>query len=94
MGRIARSLTRGRGNHSRLELECLVPVYLAWMASHPKTVSAKMRGYVETALPLLPAPRPWPSTATVVMRQGRAVDRETADEAADEEAVAEAAAST
>jgi site-specific DNA-cytosine methylase len=94
MGRIARSLTRGRGNHSRLELECLVPVYLAWMQAHPKTVSAKMRGYVEAALPLLPAPRPWPSTATVVMRQGRAVDRETADEGVDEEAVAEAAAST
>jgi hypothetical protein len=68
------------------------PVYLAWMQAHPKTVSAKMRGYVETALPLLPAPRPWPSTASVVMRQGRAVDRESADEAADEEAVAEAAA--
>lgn len=80
LGRLARSLVRGRGNHSALELYYLAPIYLAWTEAHPKTVTAKMRGYIDTVRPYLPAPRPWPATAEVVMRQGRIVDRATADE--------------
>jgi len=90
LGRIARSLGRGRGNHSRLELEYLAPIYLAWAETHPKTVTQKMHGYIESVLPYLPAPRAWPERAEVVMRQGRATDAATADEVEDEVAVAEA----
>lgn len=70
LGRIVRSLTLGRGNHSLVEMDHCVPVYLRWIHDHPDTVTEKMRGYLRDfgELPQR-APKSWPTSTTVRMTQ-------------------------
>jgi DNA (cytosine-5)-methyltransferase 1 len=70
--RIYRSITAGRGNHSKLELDFCLPVYIDEMRRKSSTVSHEMWRAVDALheLKVYPSPPPpWPSAVEVTLKQ-------------------------
>lgn len=70
VGRIVRSLEKGRGNHNVVEVAYCLPTYLRIANAQREKLSSKMVGYLERLTRWGEiSPKPWPGSVTVRMAQ-------------------------